>query len=68
MALEILNDNLHQEMRKKKKEQDKTLACHIKVEKELVKVTIPDMNDDTDLTLTFPKREVKELLQDLYVG
>lgn len=69
MPLEILSDDLHAEIQKKKKEKDNTIGCHIKVDEGLVKVMIPQSGEDNpDLILTFSKREIKELLQDIYVS
>jgi len=78
MPLEILSDDLHKEIAQKKLERDNTISCHIKVDDGLVKVTIPKKScllsiGDTEIepqniTLTFSKREIKELLQDIYVS
>lgn len=83
MPLEILSDDLNLELQKKKEEKDNTIGCHIKIEGDLVKLSIPlkvkisdkpvlTPSDQTikeqNITLTFSKREVKELLQDLYVN
>lgn len=78
MALEVLKDNLNDEMKQLQKEQESLVGCRIKCDDKVVKIFIPShfvktLNSNKfikidDEVLTFSKREVKELLQDLYMN
>lgn len=78
MAIEILPEDVNKEVMKLKETKENTIRCHIKVEDGgIVKITIPPRQvpyqQDTNMylpeeILTFSKKEIKELLQDLYVN
>lgn len=77
MAIDVLSSDLTKDIEQMKKEKENTIGCHIKVDNGLVKVTIPKKfgllaigsEPVTDeIILTFSKREIKELLQDIYVS
>lgn len=65
---EPLPQDYQSDMEKLKKEKENTIGCRLKIEEGIVKVTIPKHRDTEGVTLTFSKREVKELLQDLYIN
>lgn len=70
MAIEILETDITKEIEEIKKKKDNIIGCRIKFDDNMVKVTIPERIRNgvfiPEEELTFSKREVKELLQDLY--
>ena len=80
--MEILKDDtLKEELDKKQEELECTIGCRIKFDNDTVKVIIPErkvvgiMTDGGkrstnmgETILTFSKREVKQLLQDIYTS
>lgn len=82
MAIETLSEDFNIEMNEMMKQKEKTVGCRIKIENGLVNITIPKrklkiINDDPiiqdkeitvdEQILTFSKREIKDLLQSIYV-
>ena len=78
IMIKIINDDYNQNIKNIQKQKEKTIGCRINVEDGLVKLSIPERvlyYTENDIpvkaepcTLIFSKREIKELLQDLYVS
>lgn len=64
MSIEALSNEIVEQMKQEIKDKENTTGCHVAVENDTVKVTIP-VNGENKFFI-FPKREVRELFERLY--
>ena len=65
MAIQELSAEIKSAMDKELKLKANSVGCRIKVEDDVVRVTVP-VDKDVVKNLTFSKREVRELFEKLY--
>ena len=67
MAIEKLSNEVIIDIKKQKCKLEKTRCSHIKLEGDVVNVTIENNNPDgIDTILSFPKREIRAVFEGLY--